>query len=170
MRDNGHGLSATGLVIGLHVAAMFLPSPVTGRLADRYGPRPVALAGGGCLVAAGLLAAVAPDSSVALLALALVLLGLGWNLGLLAGTTLLTAALPLEGRARTQGRVDVAVALSGAAGGLGSGFVVAASGFTALSLAGGALSLLVLGAVLRPAPRADALTRTPVDPDHGGAP
>ena len=151
MRDHGHGLTATGLVIGLHVAAMFLPSPVTGRLADRYGSRPVALAGGGSLVAAGLLAAVAPDDSVALLALALVLLGLGWNLGLLAGTTLLAAALPLAGRARTQGRVDVAVALSGAAGGLGSGFVVAASGFSTLSLAGSALSLVVLAAVVRPA-------------------
>jgi MFS family permease len=152
MRDHGHGLAATGLVIGLHVAAMFLPSPLTGRLADRYGARPVAVAGGGCLLAAGLLAAAAPGSSVALLALALVLLGLGWNLGLLAGTTLLTAALPLAGRARTQGRVDVAVALSGAAGGLGSGVVVAASGFWTLSLAGGALSLVVLAAVLRRPP------------------
>ena len=68
----------------------------------------------------------------------------------LSSLTLLTLALPLQGRARTQGRVDVAVALSGAAGGLGSGFVVAASGFTALSLAGGAASLVVLAAVLRP--------------------
>jgi MFS family permease len=120
MRDHGHGLTATGLVIGLHVAAMFLPSPLTGRLADRYGPRPVAVGGGVSLLAAGLLAATAPVDSVAALALALALLGLGWNLGLLAGTTLLTAALPLGGRARTQGRVDVAVALAGAAGGLGA--------------------------------------------------
>ena len=149
MRDHGHGLTATGLVIGLHVAAMFLPSPVTGRLADRYGPRPVALAGGAALGAAGVLAAVVPDSSVVLLALALALLGLGWNLGLLAGTTLLAGGLPLQGRARTQGRVDVAVALAGAVGGLGSGVVVAATGFSVLSLTGSVLSLLVLAAVLR---------------------
>ena len=153
MRDHGHGLGATGLVIGLHVGAMFLPSPVTGRLADRYGPRPVAVGGGAvACVAAGLLAAAAPDDSVALLALALVLLGLGWNLGLLAGTTLLTTAVPLDVRAGVQGRVDVAVALAGATGGLGSGFVVAAAGFTELSLLGGGLALLVLLAALRPAP------------------
>jgi MFS family permease len=153
MRDHGHGLAATGLVIGLHIAAMFLPSPVTGRLADRYGPRPVAVGGGVALLGAGLLAATAPEHSVGLLALALVLLGLGWNLGLLAGTTLLTAALPLAGRARVQGRVDVAVALAGATGGLGSGFVVAAAGYAELSLAGGTLALVVLGAALRPPPR-----------------
>ena len=152
MREHGSGLGATGLVIGLHVAAMFLPSPVTGRLADRHGPRPVAVAGGASLAAAGLLAAVAPADSVALLALALVLLGLGWNLGLLAGTTLLTAAVPLGQRAGVQGRVDVAVALAGATGGLGSGFVVAAAGFAELSLAGGGLALVVLLAALRPAP------------------
>lgn len=150
MRDHGHGLDATGLVIGLHIAAMFLPSPVTGRLADRYGPRPAAVGGGACLLGAGAVAALAPESSVALLAAALVLLGLGWNLGLLAGTTLLATAVPLEGRARTQGRVDVAVALAGATGGLSSGFVVAAAGFAELALAGGLLSLVVLGAALRP--------------------
>jgi hypothetical protein len=41
------------------------------------------------------------------LALALILLGLGWNLGLVAGTALLTDAVPLERRARTQGTVDL---------------------------------------------------------------
>jgi hypothetical protein len=35
------------------------------------------------------------------LALALILLGLGWNLGLVAGTALLTDAVPLDRRART---------------------------------------------------------------------
>ncbi len=154
MRDHGHGLGATGLVIGLHIGAMFLPSPVTGRLADRYGPRPVAVGGGTALVCAGLLAAAAPEDSVAVLTVALVLLGLGWNLGLLAGTALLTAAVPLAERAGVQGRVDVAVALAGATGGLGSGFVVAATGFAALSLLGGSLALVVLLAALRPPPAA----------------
>jgi MFS family permease len=117
MRDHGHGLGATGAVIGLHIAAMFLPSPLTGRLADRFGSRPVIAAGGATLLAAGVVGAVVPGESTAGIAVALVLLGLGWNLGLLGGTTLLTAAVPLAGRARVQGRVDVAVALAGATGG-----------------------------------------------------
>ena len=152
MRDHGHGLGATGVVIGLHIAAMFLPSPITGRLADRYGSRPTIAAGGVALLAAGLLGAVVPGESMAGISVALVLLGLGWNLGLLGGTTLLAGAVPLEGRARIQGRVDVAVALAGATGGLGSGFVVAAAGFAELSLAGGGLALVVLLAALRRPP------------------
>ncbi|WP_281281691.1 hypothetical protein [Blastococcus colisei] len=35
MLDHHHGLAATGLVIAVHIGAMYLPSPVTGRLADR---------------------------------------------------------------------------------------------------------------------------------------
>lgn len=153
MRDHGHGLSATGLVISLHIAAMFLPSPLTGRLADRIGPRPVVALGGLALVAAGVVAGAAPDDSVVLLAVGLALLGLGWNLGLLGGTTLVVGAVPLLGRARVQGRVDVSVALAGAAGGLGSGVVVAGSSYRALALGSGVLALLVLAVALRPATR-----------------
>lgn len=158
MRNHGHGLGATGLVIGLHIAAMFLPSPVTGRLADRYGSRPIAAAGGLALLAAGLLAATAPDDSVALLAVALILLGLGWNLGLLAGTTLVAAAVPIDGRARIQGRLDVAVALAGASGGLASGFVMASTSYGTLGVVSGILAVAVLSAAVRPArrPRADS--------------
>ena len=144
MRDHGHGLGAAGLVISLHIAAMFLPSPLTGLLVDRVGRRPLIAASGVTLLAAGLVAAAAPPESVPLLTLALVLLGLGWNLGLVAGTALLTDAVPLERRARTQGSVDLAVALAGATGGIGSGLVVAASSFAVLGLAGGLVALAVV--------------------------
>ena len=150
MRDNGHGLGATGLVIGLHVAAMFLPSPLTGRLADRYGSKPVIAAGGLSLLAAGVVGATAPEHSVPAIALALILLGLGWNLGLLGGTTLVAGAAPLQGRARIQGRVDVAVALAGATGGLSSGVVIASTSYGTLALASGALALVTLAVALRP--------------------
>jgi MFS family permease len=150
MVEHHHGLAATGLVIGVHIAAMYLPSPVTGRLADRYGARPVLAAGGLALLAAGVLAATAPGGSVALLALALALLGLGWNLGLLGGTTLVTAAVPVGRRARTQGRVDLAVALAGAAGGTASGMVTAASSYATLGLGGAALALVVVLVAARP--------------------
>lgn len=150
LRDHGHGLAATGLVIGLHVAAMYLPSPLTGRLADRWGSTPVAVGGGLALLGAGVLAATAPDDSVALLALALVLLGLGWNLGLLAGTTLVAGAVPLAGRARVQGRLDVAVALAGATGGLSSGFIVAGTSFATLAICSSVLAVVVVAVALRP--------------------
>ncbi len=148
MRDHGHTVGEAGMVISLHIAAMFLPSPLTGRLVDRVGRHTMLAASAVTLLAAGLLGALAPPASMGLLALALVLLGLGWNFGLIGGTALLTDAVPLESRARVAGLVDVGVALAGATGGLASGFVVDGAGFAALSLAGGLLSLALLPGLL----------------------
>jgi MFS family permease len=151
MRDHGHSLSAAGFVISMHIAAMYLPSLLTGKLVDRVGRRPMLACGALTLLAAGLVAALAPAESLALLTLALVLLGLGWNLGLVAGSALVTDAVPIGSRAETQGKVDLGVALSGASGAMSSGFVVAAASFAALSVAGGllALALLPLFALMR---------------------
>ncbi|MGW2099740.1 MFS transporter [Streptomyces olivaceoviridis] len=147
MHDHGHGTAASGLVIALHVGAMYLPSPLTGRLVDRYGGMKVAAASGITLLAAGVLAAAAPGDSVALLAFALALLGLGWNFGLVSGTAIITDTVPLATRARTQGVVDVSIAIAGATGGMASGLMVAAAGYPALALTGGLLSLALLPAV-----------------------
>ncbi|MGW4894364.1 MFS transporter [Kitasatospora sp. NPDC004240] len=153
MHDHGHGTAASGLVIAIHIGAMYLPSPLTGWLVDRHGGSRIAAASGVTLLAAGVLAAAAPDDSVVLLAVALALLGLGWNLGLVSGTAIITDTVPLATRARTQGMVDVSIALAGATGGLSSGAVVAAAGYPVLALAGGLLSLALLPAVAMTARR-----------------
>ncbi|MGC0211990.1 MULTISPECIES: MFS transporter [Streptomyces] len=147
MHDHGHGTAASGLVIAIHIGAMYLPSPLTGWLVDRYGRMKIAAASGITLLASGVLAAAAPDDSVALLALALALLGLGWNFGLIAGTAIITDTVPLATRAKTQGLVDVSIAIAGATGGMASGIMVAATSYPALALTGGALSLALLPAV-----------------------
>ncbi len=155
MKTHHHGLAAVGLVIGLHIAAMYLPSPLTGVLVDRVGRAPIAAASGVTLLAAGIVAAAAPGSSLPLLILALVLLGLGWNLGLISGTALVVDATVPENRPQTQGNIDVLIALAGAGGGAMSGMVMAATSFHTLSLAGGCLSLLLIPVLLwtrRPQP------------------
>lgn len=48
METAGQSLSAVGLVISLHVAGMYLPSPISGILADRYGRLPVLAGGARC--------------------------------------------------------------------------------------------------------------------------
>ncbi|MEU6672316.1 MFS transporter [Streptomyces sp. NPDC046727] len=147
MHDHGHGTAATGLVIALHIGAMYLPSPLTGWLVDRYSRMKVAAASGVTLLAAGVLAASAPADSVGLLALALALLGLGWNFGLVSGTAIITDSVPLATRARTQGMVDVSIAIAGTTGGIASGVMVAATSYPALALTGGFLSLALLPAI-----------------------
>lgn len=144
MRDHGHSLSDTGMVISLHIAAMFLPSPITGIAVDKFGRRPMIAASGVVLLAAGLLAAATPADSMVLLSVALVLLGLGWNFGLIAGTALITDSVPLATRATTQGRADLLIALAGSTGGLGSGLIVAGTSYSTLGLLGGVAALAMI--------------------------
>jgi MFS family permease len=147
MRHHDRSLSEVGFVISLHIAAMYLPSLVTGRLVDRVGRLPMAVAAAVTLLAAGLVAALSPGDSMPLLTLALVLLGLGWNFGLISGTALIVDSTPVTTRARSQGTVDVLIALSGAGGGALSGMVVDATSFAVLSLGGGCLAVLLLPVV-----------------------
>jgi MFS family permease len=147
MQDHGHGIAASGLVIGVHIGAMYLPSPLTGWLVDRYGPRTIAATAGLVLLTAGVLAGRASGDSVVALAVALGLLGVGWNFGLLAGTAIVTEAVPPAIRAKTQGTVDMAIAAAGATGGLSSGLVVAVAGYPLLAIGGGILALGVVPAV-----------------------
>lgn len=147
MRSHGHGLSEVGFVIGIHVGAMYLPSLVTGRLVDTLGRVAMAIAAGVTLLAAGVVAALAPGDSMVALTVALALLGLGWNFGLIAGTALIVDSTAQASRARTQGSVDVLIALAGAGGGAMSGFVVAQSSFAVLALGGGLLAVLLLPVV-----------------------
>ncbi|TFV55462.1 MFS transporter [Mycobacterium sp. PS03-16] len=147
MQHHDHDLAAAGLVISIHVAAMYLPAPVSGYLVDRVGAAITAGLAAVTLVAAGVLAAVAPPHSVLALAVALALLGFGWSLGLIAGTTTVTDATPIGARARTQGTVDLFIAVAGAAGGLFSGLVVAQTGFPTLAVIG-AVTAATLGPIL----------------------
>lgn len=149
MHDHGHGLGASGLVISIHIAAMFLPSPLSGQLVDRFGPRVVLVGAGLVLLAAGVVSAAAPPESTITLAVGLALLGFGWSLGLAAGTAMVTDAAPLDRRARTQGAVDVSIAIAGATGGLASGYMVASTSYPTLATVGGVLGLLLLPLVTR---------------------
>jgi MFS family permease len=139
MTEHGHGLAAVGLVISAHTFGMFALSPISGRLADRLGPSPVVVAG---LVVSGFaaaLSAAAPPDGGLVLGFALFLLGFGWNLGYVAGSSILAHGLAMRERTRLQGAADALVWSSSAVASLASGLVVAAAGFTALGLLGAAL-------------------------------
>jgi hypothetical protein len=79
---------------------------------------------------------------------ALFLLGYGWNLGFVAGSTLLTQGVDVADRTRVQGLADSLIWSSAAVASLGSGVVLAFASFTALGLLGGALVVLPLWVVL----------------------
>ena len=143
MQEHGTGLTAVGVVIGLHIAAMYLPSIITGRLVDAIGRSKMVIASGVTLAISGLMAAYAPGGSLFWMAFALILLGLGWNFGLISGTAIIVDSTTMGNRAKTQGAADVFVALGGTAGSLLSGVIVAQSSYAVLGFLGTYLSLLL---------------------------
>lgn len=58
MYAHDHTLGDVGLVIGIHIAAMYLPSLIIGVLVDRVGRMPMALAAAATLLASGIVAAL----------------------------------------------------------------------------------------------------------------
>jgi MFS family permease len=123
----GHqlSLSAVGTIVGAHVAAMYLPSPCTGRLADAIGGRAVAALAAALLLAAGALTALAGRHPAAV-AVALLLLGAGWNAGLMGGSALLRAsAAEPSVRTRAEGVGELGMGVAAAAGAAASGPLLA---------------------------------------------
>jgi MFS family permease len=148
MTAHGHHVESIGLVISGHTFGMFALAPISGRLTDRFGSGRVILAGLVVLAVASLLAAVAPPDGGIVLFVALFLLGYGWNLGFVAGSTLLTRGVDVPDRTRVQGLADSLIWSSAAIASLGSGIVLASASFTALGLLGCALVILPLWLVV----------------------
>ncbi|RGE20346.1 MFS transporter [Leucobacter sp. wl10] len=148
MRAHNYEMAAVGLVIGLHVGSMWLPSLFTGILVDKLGRAPMVVASGVTLLIASLLAALAPGDSLFLLILALVLLGVGWNFGLVSGTALVVDATVPQNRPKTQGAIDVFVQLAGASGAILSGVIMSATSYQLLAIGGGVLALVLIPVLL----------------------
>jgi MFS family permease len=147
MTHHGHGLGNVSIVIAAHTMGMFGLSLISGRLADNFGRPQTIVGGGGLLLAACLLAPLSLNTGV--LAVALFLLGLGWNFCYVAGAALLTDTLTLAERARMQGSIDLLVGMVSALGSLQSGALFAWIGYGNLSWVSLAVSLVPLAMALR---------------------
>lgn len=150
LHHHGHGIGVLGVVMSLHTLGMFLLSPVTGRLVDAVGARRVVLGGLGLLVAGAAPAGI--FGSATALGPLLLVLGLGWNLCFVGGSTVLAREVPAAERAGVEGVVDTVVwGLSGA-GSLAGTVLLAAGGLGTLAVAGTVLALLPLVAVVSSMP------------------
>jgi MFS family permease len=143
MKNHQHSLNDISLVISAHTFGMFAFSIVSGRLTDRWGRGMVIMTGAGLLVAAGLLAPLSTE--VLPLAVALLLLGIGWNFCYVGGSTLLSDQLSPAERAKTQGTNDFMLGLATASASLSSGLMYASIGYNMMGAIGAALALLLLG-------------------------
>lgn len=149
MHEHGGGLGSIGAVVSAHTLGMFVLSPLTGRQVERHGARP--------LMALGLLATAAATAMASVTAdgpgrtTALFLLGCGWNLCFIGGSSALAAGLPDGQRFAVEGAVDSAVWSLSAVASLLSPVLLTVGGFAVLN--GTAATLLLVPAALRsPAP------------------
>ncbi|MDX8146239.1 MFS transporter [Lentzea sp. BCCO 10_0061] len=144
MNHAGSSLRVVGIVISLHVAAMYAASPLFGWMADRLGRVPVLAIGASLVVAASGVAGMAPSHDAPQLAAGLALLGFGWSAGMVAGSALLTESVRVEDRPAAQGLSDLVMNVGAAVGGAVSGIVVTAWSYAALGLIVGFIALPLL--------------------------
>jgi MFS family permease len=143
IRSGGEGLASIGIVIASHTFGMYALSPISGWLTDRFGRLPMLLASVVLLAGSSLLAAAARVGTP-WLAVALFLLGLGWNFSFVAGSALLTESVPEAWRVHLQGYADSAVWLAAALAGGASGLLLESIGYASLGRLAAGLALVPL--------------------------
>ncbi len=145
MVDCGFSVNAASWVIQWHAIAMFLPSFFTGTLIGWIGvERTAAL---GMVLLAGAAAAALLGLDFQVFAVALVLLGLGWNFGFIGATTMVVDCYRPSERNKVQALNDFAIFAIVALSSLTSGAILEALGWYAVNYAVFpmvALGLLVL--------------------------
>lgn len=144
----GAGLGVVGLVVSLHIAAMFAPAPLSGALVDRWGARSGALLACVLLAMATGFAAVTAESTLQL-TVALVLLGLGWNLAVVAGSAVLGRGLAVDEATRREGWGEIGMGAAAASGGALSGPMMAAGGYASLAGVAAVIAILIVPVAVR---------------------
>jgi MFS family permease len=132
MVEHHHKVDAAATVIQWHVLGMFVPSFFTGWLIRKFGITPLMLLGVGLLLA---YVSIAMSGSGFLhYIFALVLVGLGWNLLYVGGSTLLTETYRPSERAKVQAFNDFTIVGVVAAGSFSAGALNEAFGWRGLNL------------------------------------
>jgi MFS family permease len=145
MDHHQHARSDISFVISMHTLGMFGLSPLTGYLIDRFGRIAMLFMGALTMIASALLAPISINQFV--LAVALFLLGLGWNFCYVAGTSLLSDTLQGAERTRVQGINDSLVFFVAGLGSLGAGPLFAIGDYSAVAFAALLANLVLVGII-----------------------
>ncbi len=134
----GHGLDVVGWILSAHIIGMFALAPLSGRFADRFGGRLTIACGIVVLAISTALSVALPESHTTGLPISLFLLGYGWNLMFVGGSSLLSRVLP----AGSQGSIDAVVWGSSVLGSIGGGQLFGWGGYSLVAAAAGVLAIL----------------------------
>lgn len=149
IHHHGSDLGIVGIVMSAHTLGMFALSPLVGRLVDRIGGMKVAMIGMGILATSAIGTAYGPNETTGGLVVALWLLGLGWNMTFVSGSSMLVSGLDAGIRARVQGTADSMTWLAAATAAIAAGILYQAADYRLLGLLGLALLVAPLVVMLR---------------------
>ncbi|MGO3679531.1 MAG: MFS transporter, partial [Microbacteriaceae bacterium] len=142
--DTGGTHERVGFTLSLHIAGMYVLSPVFGMLAMKIGRPAVVSIGWAILLVSVGLAFVAHTSPIVMEA-SMMLLGVGWGAVTVAGATLITELTPVADRTKRQGQSDAIMSGSGAIAGVLAGIAFAVSGYQLIALV--CLVLIAVGII-----------------------
>ena len=125
-------LTKTGFVIQLHIAAMFLPSLITGNLIKKFGHSKIMYTGVVLFSVTILLSLFEQNFSNYLIAL--IFLGLGWNFLFISGTSLLVLSYREEEKFKAQGFNDLIVYTIQAIASLSAGVFISFTSWKTMNL------------------------------------
>jgi MFS family permease len=131
MKDHDHA-NLSAFVIAVHILGMYGLAPFVGRAVEHIG-RVRSVQIGAVVLGSGTMATVLAGYVPALMFVGLFLLGLGWNIGLIAGSTLLTTSVPAKSKVEVQGTSDLTMSFCGALAAFSSGFIKQSFGFHLLA-------------------------------------
>ncbi|MEQ5774322.1 MFS transporter [Thalassospira sp. NFXS8] len=141
MKFCGFDVAQSSEVIRWHFIGMFLPAFVAGPLIDRFGARKIAGIGSVILLASALAALLGIGFGHFLFSS--LLLGLGWNLMLLAGTTLLGEGHTAAERGHAQALMELANGIFGAMASFAAGALIVGAGWDAVNI--GMMPVVLVG-------------------------
>lgn len=149
MATHGHTLTLIGVIISLHVAGMFAPSPLTGWLADRIGPTIVATFGIVLMMGTGLAGTLTTLDEPLATTTILVALGVGWNCGVVGGSTLLATTVASALRVHVEGIGESTMGIAAAVSAPLAGITLAIGNMPGVWALTTAIAILVL-LIIRP--------------------
>lgn len=152
----GLSIASAAQVIQWHVIGMFLPAFFAGALVDRWGSRRVAALGAGCLAASACVALT--GNAFMPFFVSSFLLGVGWNLMIIAGTTLLGESHAPQERGQAQALMELTNSGTAALMSFASGALLNGLGWSAINLAMLPLLALAVGLLRNGGKRPKAAT------------
>ena len=140
-------LTKTGFVIQLHIAAMFLPSLITGNLIKRFGHSKIMYVGV-ALFSITIFTSLFEQNFINYL-IALIFLGFGWNFLFISGTSLLVLSYREKEKFKAQGFNDFVVYSTQAAASLSAGIFLNLTSWKTMNLICIIFLILIILSTLR---------------------